>query len=254
MKQCPSCRTTYTDETLRFCLADGSILDAVDAEQSTLVRSPGIRPAEPTLVMGRDATVRVDIPTAAATNPGQQQILASPGTSGASSGTIFKIVIVVISLGILALLLVGVAGGVYYFSSGKGEPPVNAANAKQPPSASPTPAKDDRDDLRDQIANLEKRLDEQKKSGQTANVPQKLPKRSTTTVTARVDSPSDGFLALRSLPNSEMGDRIFKIPHGATLAIGACGPVITPVKRRGRWCQASYNGYEGWVFDAYLVY
>ena len=256
MKQCPSCRTTYTDETLRFCLADGSVLDAVDAEQSTLVRSSGIRPAEPTVIMGKDAGVRVDIPSVASANAGQQQrsVLASPGTSGASSGTIFKIVTIVISLGILALLLVGVAGGVFYFSSGKGEPPANAANAKQQPSASPAPTKEDRDELRDQIANLEKRLDEQKKSGQTADAPIKLPNRSTTTATARVDSPGDGFLALRTLPSSEMGDRILKIPHGSTVVIGACGPVITPVKRRGRWCQASYNGYDGWLFDAYLVY
>lgn len=253
MKQCPSCRTTYTDDTLRYCLADGSVLDAVDDEQSTMVRSSGIRPAEPTLVMGKDSTVRVDIPTAGASTT---QIPVAPARS--SGSMIMKIVLVVVGLIILAVLLAGVAGGVFYYISGSGgQPPANNGNARQQQWASPTPApttKDDRDELRDQIANLEKRLDEQRRAGQNTNVPQKLPNRSTTTVTARVDSPGDGFLALRSLPNSEIGERVLKIPHGATIAVGACGPVVTPVKRTGRWCQASYNGYDGWVFDAYLIY
>ncbi len=252
MKQCPACLTTYTDETLRFCLADGSILDALDNEQSTMVRSSSARPAEPTLVLGKDATLRVDIPTANNTNT-QIPAVSTPAASG---NMIMKIVLAVIGLGIVAVLLVGVAGGVFYYSSGSGgQQPVNNANTRQQQWASPTPtAKDDRDELRDQIANLEKRLDEQKKAGQNSNIPQKQPTRSTTSVTARVDSPSDGFLALRSLPNSEMGERVLKIPHGATVSIGACGPVVAPVKRKGRWCQASYGGYDGWVFDAYLVY
>ena len=76
----------------------------------------------------------------------------------------------------------------------------------------------------------------------------------TDTKTARVDSPGDGFLALRKLPHSEIGERIAKIPHGATVEVGVCGPVVRPVNRAGRWCQASYNGQTGWVFDAYLVY
>jgi ketosteroid isomerase-like protein len=38
MKQCPNCRTTYTDDSLQFCLQDGSPLSAVaNAEQPTAV-------------------------------------------------------------------------------------------------------------------------------------------------------------------------------------------------------------------------
>ena len=252
MKQCPSCLTTYTDETLRFCLADGSILSALDEEQATLIRTSGIRPAEETAVMGKAEPVRVDLPIAGmpSTRASQPQV---PPSSGSSS-VVLKIIVAVIGLGILALLLVGAAGAVYYFASGKEVPPAsNSANTRQTPTA-PTPVKDDRDELRDQIANLQKQLNEQKKTTLPTNSTITQPKQSATTTTARANSPSDGFLALRSLPNSEIGERILKIPHGATVTVGACGPVIKPVSRSGRWCQATYNGYSGWVFDAYLLY
>ena len=38
MKQCPACKTTYTDETLRFCLADGGTLISLPDEEETLIR------------------------------------------------------------------------------------------------------------------------------------------------------------------------------------------------------------------------
>jgi hypothetical protein len=44
MKQCPACKTTYTDASLRFCLEDGSpLLDLTD-EQNTVVREGGVDP------------------------------------------------------------------------------------------------------------------------------------------------------------------------------------------------------------------
>ena len=126
MKQCPSCLTTYTDETLRFCLADGSILSALDEEQATLIRTSGIRPAEETAVMGKAEPVRVDLPIAGmpSTRASQPQV---PPSSGSSS-VVLKIIVAVIGLGILALLLVGAAGAVYYFASGKEVPPATKAS------------------------------------------------------------------------------------------------------------------------------
>lgn len=248
MKQCPSCRTTYTDDTLLYCLADGSLLVAHDNE-ATFVRNSV---ADPTVILGRASPVRVDIEQAEIPT----RVISQPRTNSAvepqrSSGALFKVLIVVVGLGILAALVV-VAGGLIYFNSKTEMATLTPANSKA--IATPTPGKDENEELREQIANLAKKLDEQKKLSNQANVPLKLPNRSTTTTSATVNSPGDGFLALRSLPNSEAGERITKIPHGARIAIGACGPVITPVKRSGRWCQATYNGLEGWVFDAYLTY
>lgn len=63
-----------------------------------------------------------------------------------------------------------------------------------------------------------------------------------------VNSPGDGFLALRSEPTSKSGKRLAKIPHGTTLRLGVCQP--TP---NGNWCQTSFQGLSGWVLDRYVV-
>lgn len=233
MKQCPSCRTTYTDETLSFCLADGTPLtDAV--EQVTVVGS------------GRGDPMRVEIPQSGVPTapfvPVQTVAHAAPEGSNT-----MKIVLVVGLLGAMVVAAVGGAAALIYFNKDTrvAEPAGN--NTK----GSPTPKPDNTNELRDQIANLEKRLNDQKNSDKTtATPPLVMPSPSTTQTTARANSPRDGFLALRSLPSAETGERIIKIPHGASVSIGGCGAPTG----RGRWCQASYNGYSGWVFDAYLIY
>lgn len=236
MKQCPSCRTTYTDETLSFCLADGTPLTEM-AEEVTFVRS------------GRSDPMRVEIPQSVPT-PSYIQPNAVPQ----SRSNTMKIVLVVGLLGTMIAIAIGGAAALIYFNKDSRTAEPNANNKGTPiPSATSTP--DNTNELRDQIANLERRLNEQKNANKTtATPPLVMPSPSTMRTTATVNSPGDGFLALRSLPNSEIGARVLKIPHGATISIGGCGPVVRPVSRSGRWCQASYNGYTGWVFDAYLIY
>lgn len=193
------------------------------------------------------APVRVDIPQTVIRTEGIEG--RQPSEPANSFSTLFKVLMVVIGIAILALLGLAMAGFIY-FNASKGEPEANVTISRTP---LPSPTADNAAELREQIANLEKRLNEQKAADRIPNMPANIPMPSTTT-TGRVDSPGDGFLALRSLPNSEAGERILKIPHGASVSIGACGPVITPVRRSGRWCQASYNGRTGWVFDAYIAY
>jgi len=67
--------------------------------------------------------------------------------------------------------------------------------------------------------------------------------------TARVHTPGDGFLALRSEPTIRRGKRVLKIPHGTELTLGEC------VTRRddGRWCRTGYQGRTGWVAEQFLV-
>ena len=251
MKQCPACKTTYTDDTLSYCLADGRPLVAVVDEQATVVNRVG----EATAVFGGGEKMRVEIPqetlVSNAATPAIGQSVPAPSSGGGLK--VFVGVVVVI----LVLAAIAVIGGLaFYFGSKGGDitPNKNGANRAATPPPSPSATTDDKEELRQQIANLEKRLNEQKNANRAANIQLKMPNQPTTTTTARVNSPGDGFLALRSLPNSEAGERVLKIPHGATISIGACGPVSRPVSRSGRWCQASYNGYSGWVFDAYLVY
>jgi len=69
-----------------------------------------------------------------------------------------------------------------------------------------------------------------------------------------VNAPQDGFLALRSEPDIKRGFRVDKIPHGATLQIDRCQAQTKRLgKTNGRWCQTTYLGQDGWVFDGFLV-
>lgn len=241
MKQCPACRSTYTDDSLTYCLADGSKLIDALPEQETVVRN-----ADTASHMAPTAPFTVDIAASRTQASGPPPAPAAPQRSS----TFLKVMLVVVLLGIGLVAVLGVAG-LMYFNTSWGVGGSNRNKAVMTPS--PAPTKNDTDELRDKIADLEKRLSEQNAANKSADVPETIPTPRSTT-TARVNSPGDGFLALRTLPSSDVGERILKIPHGATVTIGACGPVTKPVNRSGRWCQASYDGYTGWVFDAYLIY
>ncbi len=250
MKQCPVCKTTYTDETLRYCLADGSALADLGSDQ-TVIQHGAMPPSDETVSMGMPgAQVRIDIPrrTAEAATPAEYQPRA---TAGGSTGGVYKILIAVLALGILALLVV-IAGTFIYFKMGGSERAAveNANKEIKATSPSPTPPSGD-SELRDKIANLESRLNDPKKANlpaSTANLP------FAAVTTARVNSPNDHFLALRTLPNSQAGARIYQIPDGVTISVGACSNSSRLGDKIGHWCQASYKGYSGWVFDAFLVY
>ena len=70
--------------------------------------------------------------------------------------------------------------------------------------------------------------------------------------TAKVNSPKDGFLALRNLPSHDIGDRIAKIPHGETINVLLCSEQsVTIAGRTGHWCMVSHNNQTGWVFDVW---
>ena len=236
MKQCPACGSTFTDDTLLYCLADGAKLVDHEAEQETVVRSAGS--TEKTEKMNWQPT----LPAGAQTGSDSSSVAVS--TKG------LKIMLIVALLGVGAIAVLGVLGLMYFNTSFGG---LGANRNRNIPTPSPAPTVNENDRLRDQIANLEKRLNERTASNKATDIPDKVPMSDTTT-SARVNSPGDGFLALRTLPSSQAGDRILKIPHGAVISVGACGPVSRPVSRTGRWCQASYAGRSGWVFDAYLIY
>jgi hypothetical protein len=65
MKKCPLCNRTYSDETLSFCLEDGSLLSApfdLQAEQETVFR-PNITKSAPTEYFPAPAANYNEIPT-----------------------------------------------------------------------------------------------------------------------------------------------------------------------------------------------
>lgn len=234
MKRCPHCGTTYTDETLRFCLADGTGL-------------VGLQTEEPTLVSSHREGVRVNITDSA---PGT---LPSIGvTNKNKSGLIFKIIFAVVLLGMLGIVIIGVAGAIFFYTSG-----LSGADQPNVRPPSPTPASTttdvEREKLQKELADLQRKLQEQNNS--VANSDPFSEDELGSPITATVNSPKDGFLALRNLPTHEFGERIAKIPHGDQVEVLGCDDeYVVIAERRGRWCLATWKTQAGWVFDAWLTY
>lgn len=255
MKQCPKCGNSYTDDTLRFCLEDGTVLTLAD-EQPTVVRSGGRDPHKTEELPGlvtRQAheAVRVTIP---GTETSAQQRPTQP--PGKSRLVLLTVLIAVIALAGLVIAAAGILGIAYYVSSGKNN--VVISSPTPTPSISPTVSPDDgKSKLEDDLAELKRKLEEAANSNSD----------STITLgdddldfggfgkTAKVNSPSDGFLALRNLPSVDIGNRIAKIPHEATIKVLMCSDQkATIAGRTGHWCMVTYDGQSGWVFDVWLTF
>ena len=246
--QCPTCRTNYADDTLRFCLEDGTPLVESD-EQATVVR-PGERQSYVTEQLpanittpGTDAT-RVDVPPAAReTRPITVHKVGSdfPWT---------KFVVAALAIGLIVVVSAGLLGVAFYVGSGKKSSVVISSSPTPAPTATPDPEKKR---LEDEIAKLKKKLDDSKGSNSGSDDNFDFSQLAGLGGTAEVNSPKDGFLALRNLPNVQYGERIAKIPHGATVSILMCSDdAVTIDTRTGHWCMISYSEQVGWVFDAWL--
>ncbi len=238
MKQCPNCKTTYSDDSLSFCLNDGANLifaapDAAETVQMSFDKNP----------------VRVNIPQNSAPTIFAAPPIPQPQPTRSKSVSL-------IIAGVLGLLLLLAIGGFAAFlllrPTGNKNPVVSVTTPTPAvsPTASPT---DETAKLKEEMANLQKQLQDQK--NQKSKTPAETfssPK--PTGNTARANSPRDGFLALRSEPNSETGYRITQIPHGATLTVLGCPKPSNIGKMTGRWCQVIYNGQSGWAFDAFMTF
>ena len=67
--------------------------------------------------------------------------------------------------------------------------------------------------------------------------------------TAVVNTPGDGFLALRSEPSAVQGIRLEKIPHATSIVLGECANTSATEN----WCKTTYQGQTGWVLDKYII-
>lgn len=120
MKRCPACNKTYTDETLNFCLEDGSLLSAPDDADKTQQIFP---PPETNSIL-----TKVSYPTAKVSNDTQPLMPTMPSPQihfdyagnardkTQPTGTGNKIWL---AAGLLALLMVSLAGIIIWFNSAK---------------------------------------------------------------------------------------------------------------------------------------
>src|SRR4051812_49063554 len=118
MRYCPTCRTQYTDDTLRFCLQDGSMLvesiegeapAALSDETPTVVRRPRPQVTVPQSEPVTQATIR---------NPNSRRRLV-------------MLPLVAIVAILIVGLLVGAIGVWFYLNSGSGVA-ANSANLSPP--------------------------------------------------------------------------------------------------------------------------
>jgi Bacterial SH3 domain len=244
MKQCPVCKNTYTDDSLQFCLADGAALFSLSTSSEITQQFPtGTNP------------IHVNIPQD--TSPTIVKPNTQPTVEPIKKGGNGLIIGFLIAL--LLLVVIGSAGVIgWLLLKGDG----NEVNVKTTPtpvitnSITKTPIPNDTENLKEKIANLEKQIQEQKKTNTTVptiNAPDtiKTPP-SSNKVIAKVNSPGDGFLALRTAPSAETGERILQIPHGASVTVIACLPKAAG--KKGRWCRVDYDGNSGWAYDGFLIY
>jgi hypothetical protein len=178
-----------------------------------------------------------------------QTVVRKRESGGGSTATLVKIVVAVVLLIIATIAALGLAGAAYYYGSASANPEPTKTPQSSP---SPVPTLDpEKERLKDEIANIQKRLDEQKKN---SNIDSDGDLHDAS-VTATVNSPNDGFLALRTEPDADLGTRLAKIPHGHKVEILDCEKQAISISgRSGRWCLVDYNGQTGWVFDGFLDY
>ncbi len=248
MKQCPVCRTTYTDDTLQFCLSDGAKLNFENSDAKTIEMNADTHRLHFDLQNKSDETIATALKT------------EQPSKKGCSPLLIAGL------LAALFLAFIGVAGAIYLFVPFGSKPDSAVVSANTTPnSQTPTPPNNTAvtDDINGKLANLEKQLAEQKKQNQTPaklpfgnQKPTSLPVAPSSAPTAGVAPTGDGFLSLRTEPSVKTGVQLIKIPTGATVnLLGKCqNPGQTADGKKGRWCLISYNNQTGWVFDAYLNY
>jgi hypothetical protein len=250
VKRCPTCLRSYADNTLRFCLEDGTELSIVDERTGDDPQRTEKFPAAVTQA-AHDA-VRVNIPTSQTGAP----LPAAQPTK--SSSLVLKILVGIVAMAVIVVVAAAGLLGLFYYLGRSGV--VYNPTPTPVPTFSPSPydiVLNQRDDqtLEDKIKELQKKLEQADGANSDTDIPWNADDLPNMGRTAKVNSPNDGFLALRNLPSTEIGSLIAKIPHGTTINVLLCSEqTVTVGGRNGHWCMVSYDKKTGWVFDVWLSF
>lgn len=239
MKFCPNCKTNYSDDTLLYCLSDGANLVSMPSPEKTIEMSGAANPLRFDIPSNSDPTVFA--PRALQTQNQNEKKGFSPW---------------LFALPLIAILFLSVAALLGYILL---KPSETAISNVPTPSPTATP-KDETAALKEELESLKKQIANQKTPTKNDSQVRPFPNDNSSSApviqTARANSPGDGFLALRSIPDANNGDMLAKIPHGTNIEIIGCqkNEIQLAGKRRGRWCRTNFNGQSGWVFDGFLSY
>lgn len=138
MKRCPKCQRSYADESLRFCLEDGTALATITRE----VEPP------PTAILSRETPTQK---SSAPTIPSYPNLNVAPASAAPARQSNSVLTAGVIIIALLLLALVGIAA--FYVIKQSGGSESTQVNPQSIPSAKPTPTTDekttrsDRDDI-----------------------------------------------------------------------------------------------------------
>lgn len=231
MKRCPKCGLALTDDN-DYCLEDGTLLVGDFGGQSFgSFQSPG---EVPTQVVARPQT----------TNP---QFIDQPGSMRNGTTTSQYLIFGVI----LLLAMAAVGFGVAFFTSSQNKLDDSQAAANGSDEQRRFDDKRREREAENERLRIERERLEREKSA-VSSVPLTAPGYPTVTV----NSPRDGYLALKSEPCiAPCGRTLVKIPHGTRLTFGSCKESYEVAdRRRGKWCYTNYAGQTGWVFDGFVSY
>jgi len=136
MKHCPNCQTTYTDDTLRFCLQDGTQLTEVSGMSSDM---PTVAFDDSETIVSRkppQQVVRINVPETESQNweqTEQPRIIAPPPVETKRSNTASTVMATVLGM----LLFLGIAGLGAWFLLKSRKTDVVAVNINNAPANRP---------------------------------------------------------------------------------------------------------------------
>jgi len=247
MKRCPQCNSTYTDESLSFCLADGAELEEEDAAVTETYSA--LESDESLSKLTRQDRVDIRIPQPSEEKPAE--ITAGTTSKGMSGWLVASI------LAILAVLVIAIAGlGIYVFLLLPSRDQAGPANQDGNRNAEIERLKERIEELGSQIEDeLPVEDDETTPDDDGSDAtPEEEDPEYDEEVIQRVNSPVDGFLALRDRPSATEGERIAKIPHDDIVVLERCLEKSETIGgRSGHWCRVTWEDLSGWVFDAWLI-
>jgi len=245
MKECPQCKSVFSDDSLKFCLADGAELVDRDEARTESMNLADVTQADAGADTSANARVRIDVPA-----DEEQETFSRSREPAKRSGV--RVGVVVAVVGLLLVVIAGLAGVVGYILYRQ-----SLAQGQQQASTKDDPRDAEVERLKQRIEELGNRISDEPDetpSATPAATPEDEEPEYDEEVIKRVNSPNDGFLALRDQPDSERGSRIAKIPHGDIVVVERCqNKAVTIGGRAGHWCRARWEGYTGWVFDVWLI-
>ena len=144
MKYCPSCQTTYTDDTLRFCLQDGTPLAEVSDSSS---QQPTVSFTDDETLISPRQVEPLRIPVEKLQTPDWEQSRETKVSAIPAEPKKSRVALAVFLTALVMLLLFGGAiGAWFYLKNGKKET-AQTANNKAALNQSPNPKNDNKTEV-----------------------------------------------------------------------------------------------------------